>query len=230
VIFWEGTDRFKTKNAKALFERLQKEKYAQQFDELSGAVLSAWIEEEVRDRGGKMEKNAVRFLVSHVRSDMWRLHSLIDQLIAFKDGGMIDATDAGLFLDERQDDNIFNLVDAIVAGQSKQVFGMMREQYAQGKDPGYIFAMILRQFRILLELRDLFERDDTMKSDQMARSLDLHPFVVKKSLPLVRRYTMERLSSIYRELLEIDRETKTGAGDQSVLLDVFVGRVSALVG
>jgi DNA polymerase III delta subunit len=69
-----------------------------------------------------------------------------------------------------------------------------------------------------------------MKSDQMARSLDLHPFVVKKSLPLVRRYTMERLSSIYRELLEIDRETKTGAGDQSVLLDVFVGRVSALVG
>jgi len=225
IIFWEGSDSFKTKDAKALFERLQKEKYAQRFDEMKGAQLSAWVSNEIKERGGNIERPAIQYLGSHVGGDMWRLDSLIDQLIAFKNGEEILVADAQLFLDEKQDDNIFNLVDAIVGKNPKQVFGMMQEQYAQGKDAGYIFAMILRQFRILLELRDLFERESDLKSDQLAKQLGLHPFVVKKSLPIVKRYTMDELKSIYRQLLDIDIETKTGGGDQSMLLDIFVGRV-----
>ena len=99
----------------------------------------------------------------------------------------------------------------------------MREQYRLGKDPGYIFVMILRQFKILLELRDLYEREDKLTSDQIAKKLGLHPFVVKKSLPMIKRYTMAELKNIYQQLLDIDIKTKTGQGDQSLMLDLFVG-------
>lgn len=225
IIFWEGTDKFKTKDAKAFFDRLLQEKYTQHFEPLAHAKLEAWIVSECEARGGSVERNAARYLAKHVGGDMWRLSALIDQLVAYKNGETIAVSDAELFLDEKVDNNIFNLIDAIVGKQPKHVFAMIEEQYRSGKDAGYIFAMILRQFRILLELRDVFEREGETQSGQLAKRLGLHPFVVKKSLPLVRRYPLSELEDIYERLLAIDIDTKTGRGDQALLIDVFVGRV-----
>ena len=140
---------------------------------------------------------------------------------------MTTVADIQLFLDEKADDNIFNLVDAIVGKQAKQAYQMIQEQYRIGEDAQFIFAMLIRQFRILLEMRDLFERDDAMQSGMLAEKLGLHPFVVKKSLPMVKRYTMDELQRIYGALLELDVKTKTGQGRPEVLLDVLVGRVCA---
>lgn len=86
--------------------------------------------------------------------------------------------------------------------------------------------MILRQFRILLELRDLYEREDISQSNVLAEKTGLHPFVVKKSFSFVKRYSYEKLKDVYEQLLEMDIKIKTGQGEPSLLLDMFVGRVS----
>ena len=222
-VFWEGDSKPKTKVGKDLLARLLTEKYAQEFDELKGVKFGAWVATEVTDRGGKINQPAINFLVNNIGGDMWRANSLIDQLIAYKEDEEIDQEAVALFVDEKIDDNIFNLVDSIVGRQTKQIFKMIREQYRVGKDPHYIFAMILRQFRILLEMRDLFEREENMPSDLMAKKLGLHPFVVKKSLPFIKKYNLEDLKKIYSKLLDLDVKFKTSAGDPSLLLDVFVG-------
>ncbi|MFH1946713.1 MAG: DNA polymerase III subunit delta [Candidatus Magasanikbacteria bacterium] len=278
-VFWEGAPsasaqgklKPKTKAGKELLARLLKEKYAQEFEEIKGVKLSAWISAEVNDRGGKISRPAVDSLVQNVGGDMWLLNSLLDQLINYsesrvgrvvrnlsedengaktedllmtKSGGKKDLSssvsakattdsleitleDINLFVEEKIDDNIFNLVDYAVSGQTKQVYKMIREQYRIGKDPHYVFAMILRQFRILIEIRDLYEREDNMPSDLMAKKLGLHPFVVKKSLPFIKKYNLEDLKKIYLKLLDLDIKFKTNAGDPALLIDVFVGSLSA---
>jgi len=240
LLFWESGNKPKTDIAKKLQKLLAKEKFAQEFAELKGVQLGSWIKQEVEERGGKIQPQAVQYLVANVGGDSWLLSSLVEQLVAYVadadnpsptlpyKGREIGVSDVQLFLDERADDNIFNLVDAIVAKQPKQVFRMIREQYTQGKDPHYVFAMILRQFRILLELRDVYDREDNIGSNDLAKKLGLHPFVVKKSLPFVKRYTLDQLKNIYQSLLEFDIKTKTGGSDQSVLLDVFVGNLCIL--
>ncbi len=223
VIFWEGKNKPKTDVAKKMHKLLAKEKFAQEFSELAGIHLNQWVIGEVISRGGKVSRQAVQYIVKHVGSDMWRLHSLIDQLISYTDDE-IGIKEVGLFLEETSDDNIFNLIDAIVAGQSKKVYHMIRQQYALGEDAQYIHSMLVRQFRILLQLRDLYERDDAMRSDEFAKKLNLHPFVVKKSFPFVKKYNGETLKKIFKKLRDIDIKTKTGQGGQQVLIDIFVGR------
>ncbi len=225
LIFWEANDTWKMKVAKILAGLLKKEKFAQQFDLLKGMQLNQWIISRVIELGGSIDSVATMYLATNEGKDMWCMANRIDQLLAYKNGEKITQADVGLFVSEVADDNIFNLVDAIITKRGKYVYNMIYEQYANGKDTGYIFAMVLRQFRILLELRDLFERNDNMQSDQLAKALNLHPFVVKKSLPLVRQYSMQELTDIYEQLLSIDIKTKTGQADQSLLLDMFVGRV-----
>ncbi len=238
LVFWEEIDEFKSKEAQTLSEILKKEKYSQIFAPLKGAKLSAWLAAEIKERGGKISNSALGYLIQN-SADSWQLNSLINQLIAYKipplppftkgraEGDLleeIEIADINLFLSEKIDDNIFNLADALVAKRPKQVYQMIQEQYRLGKDPGYLFIMILRQFRILLQLRDLFEREDNANSDSLAKKLGLPPFVVKKSLALVKKYTSKELKNIYQQLLEIDIKTKTGLAGQSLLLDVFVGK------
>lgn len=225
VIFWEGKNKAKTDVAKKMHKLLTREKFAQEFLELKGVHLSQWIAYEVQNRGGKIARQAVQYIVQHVGSDMWQLHSLVDQLTSYT-SAEIGVADVKLFLDETSDDSIFNLVDAIVAGQSKKVYHMIRQQYASGEDAMFILSMLIRQFRILLQMRDLYDRDDAMCSDMMAKQLGLHPFVVKKSLPFIKKYNSDALKKIFEKLREIDIKTKTGQGDQKMLLDLFVGTMT----
>jgi DNA polymerase-3 subunit delta len=223
VIFWQGQPLGKTKAVQQLHKLLAAEKWAKEFTALTGVALGGWIKTEVAARGGKIAAPASQYLQNNAGFDMWYLHSLIDQLVAYANGREISLADAQIFLEEKIDDNIFNMVDAIVAGNKKQAFLLLEKQRQLGQDEGYIFSMILRQFRILISMRDLYNRQADISSAELAQSLSLHPFVAKKSLPFIKKYSFSVLASIYNRLLEIDIKTKTGLADQSWLIDVFVG-------
>jgi len=140
------------------------------------------------------------------------------------DAEIIESKDVSLFLEENVDDNIFNMVDVIVAGDKKQAFKLVNKQRELGEDDFKLMAMIVRQFRILIQIRSLYEEKESLRSDEMAKVLGFHPFVVKKSLGLVKKYSLNKLKEIYHELLQIDIKTKTGVAPQNLLLDLFVGK------
>ncbi len=227
AVFWQGEKISKVKEAEELARRLTKEKYAREFKKMTGYELCRWVNEEIKARGDRFSRPAVDYLCANAGDDVWLLNSLIDELAAYAGGAKeVVIDDVLLFLDEKVDDNIFNLIDAIAAGNKKLAFKLLEGQRRDGEDDGYIFAMLLRQYRILLMMRDLIDREDAAGSDEMAKRLGLHPFVVRKSLPLARRHSMVELKKIHDNLLDIDIKTKTGRGDQSLLIDLFVGSLS----
>ncbi|HSR89417.1 MAG TPA: DNA polymerase III subunit delta [Candidatus Udaeobacter sp.] len=226
VIFYQAEPVGKSKLAQELQKLLAKEKWAKEFANLAGAQLADWINSEVKQRGGIINSAAVAYLSQNAGKDIWYLDSLVDQLIAYNQGKEISLADAQIFLEEKVDDNVFNMVDAIVAGNRKLAFKLVEEQRRLGEEDGMIFGMALRQFRILISMRDLFNALENISSDSMAKMLELHPFVVKKSLPFIKKYSLDKLKDIYNQLLEVDIKTKTGQADQSMLIDLFVGKLN----
>jgi len=224
VVFYQADVLSKVKEAKLLDEILKKEKYAKEFELLRGEKLITWAGSELKNRGGKISRLALQYLCDNVGADIWHLNSLLDQLAAYKPGAEIELADVQLFLEEKLDDNVFNLTDAIIAGNHKRALKLLDDQRKLGVEDPKIFGAVLWQFRVLVSMRDLHERED-LKSDEMAKKLKLHPFVVKKNLPVIKKYTLAQLQEIYRKLLDIDIKTKTGFADQSVLMDLFVGGV-----
>lgn len=224
AVFYQADDLSKVKEVKKLHEILAKEKFAREFKKLNEVESVIWLEEEIKKRGGKISRLASRYLSENLGGDMWLGSSLARQLASYKKGEEIIQKDVQLFLEEKAADNIFEMSEAVAGGNRKLAFRLVEDQRRLGEDDGYLFSMILRQFKILLQIRDMFEREDNLPSDEMAKILGLHPYVVKKSLPLVKRYSLARLKEIYGELLEIDIKTKTGRGGQSFLIDLFIGR------
>lgn len=226
VVFYQSEPIGKSKLAQELQKLLAKEKWAKEFANLAGAQLSTWIKTETEQRGGNINQSAIAYLAQNAGKDMWYADSLIDQLVAYAQGKEISLADVQLFLEEKVDDNVFNMVDAIVMGNRKLALKLIEEQRRIGEEDGMIFGMALRQFRILISMRDLFNRQENITSDTMAKMLELHPFVVKKSLPFIKKYSLDKLKDIYNQLLEIDIKTKTSLADQSLLIDLFVGKLS----
>jgi DNA polymerase-3 subunit delta len=225
IVCWQGEPLSKVKEAKELHELLQHQKYAQEFYFLKGKQLTGWIEQEIKKRGALIEPSAMDFLVSFTGEEMWHLNSLIDQLVAYAHARTIVLSDVSLFITEKMDDNIFNLVDALVSGDHKKAFNLLAYQRQIGAEDGQIIGLIVWQLRILIQLRDLLDREENSTSDSAAKKIGIHPFVAKKNWSLVKRYSLQKLQTLYRLLLDMDIKTKTGVASQELLLDMFAAKV-----
>jgi len=222
IIFYQDTVQSKIKEVKDLEKILKQQEYSEEFEILKGAKMLVWIKKEVKDRGGSIDESAASYLSQNCGGDMWFLVSVLGQLIAYVDGRNMTAEDMQLFLEEKIDDNIFNMVDAIISGNKKSALKLLNEQRRLGEDETKIFGLIIWQFKILLEMRSLFEITDNVSSDYLAKSLNIHPFVAKKNFYLVKRHSLNQLKIVHKKLLDIDLKIKTGHAGQSLLIDLFV--------
>lgn len=230
LVFWEGEKGFKQKASAEFFSALKKEKFVYRFDRLLPMEVEKWVKERVEVLGGKISRQAVAALAENAGNDTRFLNSLIEQLFAYCCGRSdkeIQVKDVFLFVNKKADDNIFVLAENIAAGRIKDSFSRLREQYKMGKESAAVIGMIIRQFRILIILRDLFERTEMETSDVLAKKVGLHPFVVKKTLPLIKGIPLSTLKETYKRLMDLDYQTKTGLADRELLLDLFIGRMGS---
>jgi DNA polymerase-3 subunit delta len=224
-IVWQAESLSKVKEAKELHKLLSEEKFAKKFDKLVGNKLTEWIVSEVQNLGGTIEPGAAILLGNAIGHDVWQLPFKINQLVAFKNGKPIDSPAVQEFIEEKIDDNVFAMIEALVTRDQRRCFKLLNDQRKQGEDDFKVFGLILWQFRILLGMSDLLEHEKSLTSDEIAKILKLNPFVARKNFAIVRRFTSAQLKTLYSSLLDLDRKTKTGYADQGLLLDLFIARV-----
>ncbi len=88
------------------------------------------------------------------------------------------------------------------------------------KNAAEIFPMIIRQFRLLIQAREIVEARGMVQDVQEA--LGVHPFVAGKAFQQAGRFTMRNLESIHRRLLKMDEAYKTSAMPLDTALEMFV--------
>lgn len=221
VVFWDRVDEVKGKTTgAAIWEILKQEKYREYCPALETAEAVTWFSQELTARGIKIERAVAQAAVSWLGTDSIPLMLLSEQLAAFKPAGTIALADLREFVNEPGDDNIFNLIDSLVQGKAATALSMMRAQYAKGEDDFFVFQMLIRQLRIMVLLADSLMRGEN-SPEIIAKKLSLHPFVVKKTIPLVKSFSIEELKGLFGTLSEFDKKIKSGRGDLGVLLDTL---------
>lgn len=225
VIFWQGEKIGKIKEAKKLYELLQKEKFAQEFAPFDRPKTIAWIEKVIKDRSGTIDSSAREYLAANLGHDMWLLNSTLEQLLAYASGRAISMDDVWLFVEEHVDQNAFAMVEAVVSGNHKLALKLLASERRHGEEDQKIFGLLIWQFRTLLTIADLIDKKGEMPSDSIATELSLHPFVVKKNIAVVKKYPLAVLEKLYEKLLDIDVKVKTGVAPQPLLIDIFAASV-----
>lgn len=233
LIFWDEVsdlDKEAGKSKKTILEFLRKQT-VQEFESLSNTKAAAWIKDETETRGGKISLRAAGALAGMIGSDLWQISNEIDKLISYKQAKanrlldksasvVIEPEDVEEIVIGQFEENIFALTDAISHKNKSLAIRLLEEQLRSGADEQWLLSMIVRQFRILLQIRTAL--DASLTPRQITSQLKLHPFVVQKGINQVRNFSAAFLKKIFSHLAKIDYSLKTGRGDLRTMVDLLI--------
>lgn len=194
---------------------------ARQFTTPGGPALEQWIFERGRKLGCDVTPDAARMLALYAGRQLRLLAGELDKLATYVGpGGRIDAASVRLLTPVAQQARIFDLTDALARRERARALTILHELLDHGEAPIGLTAFIGSQVRTLLLVKDLSERG--LRAQQIAEVAGLNPFVVGKTLPLVRRFSFAQLKAAHRAVLGVDTTLKRSRMPAELALDLLV--------
>ncbi|MBT3391278.1 MAG: DNA polymerase III subunit delta [Chloroflexi bacterium] len=198
--------------------------YEKVFLTARGPELVRWLQKYTKSEGGELTPEGAAVLASLVGEDPRIAVQELNKLLAYVNYNRpIEPDDVEYLVASVGSSDVFAMVDALGNRQGRQALRMLH-QLLEEDDPLRLMGMVVRQFRLLLQTRELL--DAGYRQDDIARELKTHRFVIGKIINQVRNFSQSTLETIYRELLEIDQTIKTGQMDGDIALDTFIVRLS----
>lgn len=212
--------------ADPLFKFLKKEVKSQEFKPLEGQKLKNWIKKEFGNYQMKIEPGVSEKLISFVGNNLWRLSNEIKKLVSYKSKFQnieISRKDVELLVKPEIETDIFATIDAIASKSKRQALELLHKHLEKGDSPLYLLSMINFQFRNLLIIKNLIEKQKSYSS--IIRISKLHPYIIKKSYFQARKFTFEELKKIYQKIFQTDLGIKTGRIDPRTALDLLIAEI-----
>ncbi|HEU5366917.1 MAG TPA: DNA polymerase III subunit delta [Ktedonobacterales bacterium] len=192
-----------------------------QFTAPGGPALEHWIGERAQKLGCAITADAARALAIYAGSQLRLLAGELDKLATYAGpGGRIDGAAVRLLTPVAQQARIFDLTDALARHERARALTILHELLDHGETPIGLTAFIGSQVRTLLLVKDLSERG--LRAQQIAEVAGLNPFVVGKTLPLVRRFSLAQLKAAYRAVLGVDTALKRSRMPAELALDLLI--------
>lgn len=186
--------------------------------------MPRWIESEVRKQGGKIEADAASRLAEMVGEDTRIAAQEVTKLLTYVNfERAANMADVDQVCDVTSQGSIFDLVDALGQGDGRKA-QRTYHQMLENVDAFELWGMIIRQFRLLLQARELIDRNAQVQEIQ--KSLGLHEFVAQKVNIQAKRFSMQTLETIYHKLLEIDEGAKTSQVPLDLAIDTLIVEIT----
>jgi DNA polymerase III subunit delta len=194
-------------NAKKLFLALKKEPYSQEFKLLNHKQVYDLAKNLLLKNNQPINPSALSLLIEKTNNDLWQLNNEINKLSALAKDRQIEVEDINLMVKGEYEEKIFILIDSFFEKRKSVAYKTLHEQLSAGLSPEYILTMIIRQIKILLEIKSA---QKTTSSHNLAQVLNLHPYVVKKSLTQINNFNLNNLKKIFNYLIDLEYKNKTG--------------------
>ena len=213
------------------FQTLKKFSEYQEFQLLDGERLKNWVKKEFKKYQAKIDSAVLEKLIEFVGNDLWQMANEIKKLVAYKTGHNqittvtklcpeIEREDVELLVKSKIEIDIFKTIDAIAAKDKKRAIKLLKAHLEKGDSPLYLLSMINFQFRNLLIIKDLIEKNLSPYS-----FTDIHPYVIKKSISLLGKFSFSELKKIYQKIFEVDLDIKTGKIEPEMALDLLITEI-----
>lgn len=224
VVFTVDAD--KLDERKKIVKALKDLEAAVPFLSLSPEELQQWVAKQAHQLGFTFTGEAADQLILYTGGNLQSLSAEIEKISLYVGVGAEASVDVIDQLVARStEQNVFILIEDIVNVRLERAFVILEELLKQREEPIKIAALIARQFRIMLQVKELSKQGYSQQ--QMASQIGLHPFAVKVAEGQARKYDIEKLSRIMSQLADLDFQMKTGKIDKVLGLELFLLRLAA---
>jgi DNA polymerase-3 subunit delta len=182
--------------------------------------MPRWIEAEAKKQGGKIEPDAAARLSEMVGEDTRIAAQELTKLLTYvnfeRPIRLLDVEKVSIVSAQG---SVFELVDALGQNDGKKAQRVLH-QLLEDEEAFELWGMVIRQFRLLLQAREML--DEHIAVQEIQKTLGLHEFVAQKVCKQAGHFPLSALEAIYHKLLEIDEAAKTSQVPLDLALDTLI--------
>lgn len=211
---------------KAVATKLEKIAQVWPAQDVKRNQLLSWVNEEFQRHGTRVSPDVVHALLEGVGSDLRELATAISQLVADAEGE-VTARLVKTYYSGVAEVSSFDIADWAVSGQGSRAVAAVRRALQLGASPVALAAALSNKVGMIARLYGTRGRVD---ESALAREIGAHPFVIKKTIPVARRWSADAVSRAVIAMAELDAEVKGQGGDPAYAVEAAVQKIARLSG
>ena len=189
-------------------------------------TLLYWLAGMVKKEGKQIKESTARYLVAKTGTDMENLEKEMEKLFSYTLGQTeITVQDVDEICTTQITNKIFDMVEAVATKQQKRALHYYYDLLALKEPPMRILYLLSRQFKLLMEVKDLSGRG--YEKSQIAKTAGLHPFVAGKYIKQCHSFSKEELRSIMEDAANMEEMVKTGRLNVRMSVELFIVKYSS---
>lgn len=185
------------------------------------ATLKRWILGIVKREDKQITEAALKLLLEMVGTDMENIQRELEKVFCYTlDRSEITPEDIREVCVTQMTSRIFEMIDAVAAGKQKRALDLYYDLLALKEPPLRILFLMTRQFRLMLQVKELQKKGFGRK--EIASKAGLHPFVAGKYMDQCRQFRSRDLRVIMEDSADLEERVKTGRIQDVLAVEVFI--------
>lgn len=220
IIHDETTDK-----RSALYKAIAKSGTVQEFKKAGDKEIEDHILRTLAISKKRIRKSAYAQFITSAGTDLNYINCELEKLIAYTgDRAEITPEDIAAVCSPVIENRVFDLVSAVAAGDRQTALLKYDDLIVLKEPPMKILYLLARQFDQLLHIKEL--QEDGSGAALIAEKLKMNPYVVKKLLPVARRYPTEKLRAAVEDMVRAEEDVKTGRLDERISVELMLMKYS----
>ncbi|WP_339250660.1 DNA polymerase III subunit delta [Sporosarcina sp. FSL W8-0480] len=187
---------------------------------LVGRDLTTWIQNEASSFGVKISQEIAQVLIDMTGDSLLTLSSELEKIAMYMDGkGEVTKEIVEMLVPRLPEMDVFRLTDAYMNGNIKDTIKIYHDLLRNGEEPIMLTSLIAGQIRLMIHVNILVKKG--YHQQQIAKTLNVHPYRVKLVMENRSMPNMERLLLILEKLADIDYQLKSTSGKRERVLEIF---------
>lgn len=215
---------------KSLVKKINKVGIVNHCDKLSDMDLFKWVKNRFKqnevyindseimyfiEQEGYRDKNSEKTL-SDLQNEINKIASFVGK------GNNVTKAIIDKLSQKKVENDIFKLIDEIGNKNSSHAMKIVTDMILEGESVLGIFAMVSKQFKLVMQARQL--QNQGYSSKVIAEKLSAHPFVVTKALKQGRLFADEAVVDMLNFILESDFKIKNGLMKDNLAVEILVSK------
>lgn len=183
--------------------------------------ITNFVKNYCKDNNFNFGKGALKTLLERTNYNLTSIMTEIDKLMLFHmEDRVISTESVSNLVTQSLESNVFSINDFVLNGQVQPAIQAFNDLLKQKEEPIKILAIMMGQFRLLLQVKIL--RSKGYQQGDIAKALKIHPYRVKLAMQKESVFSQRLLSTAYRKLIEADYNIKSGKIDSHLQFELFV--------
>ena len=206
---------------KKITKTLKKTSKLAKVEQMSEQEIKNWIKNKLHENFKDIKQDALDLFIELTGINFNIVSQELEKIILFLgERTTINKKDVEEIINRSLEQNVFLLTVYIQKGEKYKAIQLIKDLIVMKEEPIKLLALITSNYRLYYQCKILSRKG--YSGQQIAKTINVHPYRVKLALNQVKHYQLTHLLNIIDQCAETDYKLKSSYMDKQLILELFI--------